>query len=393
MGGALSVVRPCHPGPSGEHALGCLRARLPPAPGSSSKGLLAQVHYPADPKLDRFAVETVRWFRYEVIEKIATGYGLPLSVLSSLLSHTRQLDAPNAPKHKAEAGWPIVLFTSGIWGSCEMYTQFCREVASSGAIVIALEHEDGSGLFATNRETGEPIPYAMEPPAGCDPLTFRQPFLELHAEEIATAGATIRAVARGDDVAGKSPSPGEAALVAVLRNGNPDQVCLIGHSFGAAAAVRHLRHLVEKPPSGPSGLPAYNGLLLMDLWGAPLLEEDLTFPWPSQVPVAFLISEGWYNAGPKATRRLMQSSGVSCLGAAAVRGTSHQWISESHQFAPGWLLKRIQIAGPGHLRRTRSTSFRAAQHALQAFTDPSRAKQFDKTLAELDTSVLIMLEQ
>jgi len=391
MGGALSIVRPCHPRPSGEHALGCIRARLPPAPGSSGKGLLVQVHYPADLKLPRFAVETVPWFRPEVIQEISTGYGIPLSALSSLLSRQRQLDAPNTPRD-AEVGWPIAVFTSGIWGCCEMYTQFCREIASCGAIVIALEHEDGSGIFATNRETGEPVPYAMELPADCDPLAFRQPFLEQHAKEISTAVATIRSMARGDGVGGQSQSREEAAVVAVLRNGDPEQLSLIGHSFGATGVVRHLRHLVERSSSGPAGLSDYKGVLLMDLWSAPLLEEDLTFPWPSQVPVAFLISEGWHNAGGTATRRLIQRSGASCLGAAAVRGTYHQWISESHQFAPGWLLKRIHIAGPGDVRRTRATSFRVAQLVLEAFRDPSRAKQFDKILAELDESALIMLK-
>merc|ERR1712048_220007 len=99
--------------------------------------------------------------------------------------------------------WPIVVFSSGLFGCCEMYTQFCRDLASIGAIVLAVEHEDGSGIYAQNAETGEDITYS-KPPADLDTsdnsaiANFRHPFLEQRADEITATIAAIVAVATKD---------------------------------------------------------------------------------------------------------------------------------------------------------------------------------------------------
>merc|ERR1712224_489354 len=86
-----------------------------------------------------------------------------------------------------------------------MYTQFCRELASAGAIVIAIEHEDGSGLFAKNASTGEIITYVNNP----DDLdkddskalaAFRHPFLEKRADELTATVASVAAAAERRDV-------------------------------------------------------------------------------------------------------------------------------------------------------------------------------------------------
>jgi hypothetical protein len=37
------------------------------------------------------------------------------------------------------------------------FTYFCRELASHGLLVIALDHMDGSGMLTKNFETGEEV--------------------------------------------------------------------------------------------------------------------------------------------------------------------------------------------------------------------------------------------
>lgn len=82
-------------------------------------------------------------------------------------------DAPALP-----GKWPVVLFSHGIWGSIEMYSDLCAEMASFGAVVLALEHEDGSGLCAETA-AGDPVPYSPSIREGkrdaC--VAFRKPFL------------------------------------------------------------------------------------------------------------------------------------------------------------------------------------------------------------------------
>merc|ERR1719395_170913 len=52
-------------------------------------------------------------------------------------------DAPPLP-----GKWPVVIFSHGLKGSLDMYSHLCAEMASFGAVVLALEHEDASGLCA-----------------------------------------------------------------------------------------------------------------------------------------------------------------------------------------------------------------------------------------------------
>merc|ERR1712050_816562 len=110
-----------------------------------------------------------------------------------------------------------------------MYSQFCRDVASFGAIVIAIEHEDGSGVYATSASSGEPIPYVF-PPEDANVVEFRLPFLEAHALEIAAAAAAIKQAILHDTHGGGTPV--DALMRRVLKCGDADSLLLIGHSFG-----------------------------------------------------------------------------------------------------------------------------------------------------------------
>lgn len=52
-------------------------------------------------------------------------------------------DAPLAPH---DAQFPLVLFTHGLCGTRNTYSQYCSRLASEGYVVIAVEHADGSGV-------------------------------------------------------------------------------------------------------------------------------------------------------------------------------------------------------------------------------------------------------
>ena len=54
--------------------------------------------------------------------------------------------------------FPVVVFSHGLGGCMEMYSQLCTNMASHGFVVFALEHQDGSGCFAETAN-GERIYY------------------------------------------------------------------------------------------------------------------------------------------------------------------------------------------------------------------------------------------
>lgn len=344
-----------HPQPLGSYAVGCFRARLPPAQPGNDCGLLAQVHYPADASSMLSKVKRAKRFRHEVIHALAKGQGLPPWVLHVILGGRKPLDVAFSPISGAGGGWPIIVFSSGLWGACELYTQFCRELASLGAIVIAIEHEDGSGAFAVDGKTGAHIPY-VDPPMDVDAVAFRHPFLERRVEELKATTATIqRMAAKGSDALDC-----ETELLTVLRCGDPEQLLLIGHSFGAAGILRYLRRLTDT--AAPSD---YRGIILLDSWPDPLLEEDLRVG--QSLSIALVISEQWAR-----TRRYVQAcrkTMASCKGCSAaviVRGAYHQWISESSYFAPAWFLRRIGIMGPGQREHVHRVTIKAVHLMVEA---------------------------
>jgi len=375
MRGALSLLKPSHPAPGGEYEVGCIRGRLAPA-DDGTPGLFAQVHYPADTSAAQLDIPRFPWFRREVIQEIAQGYGVPHFALRSLLEGHCQLDPAYAPKQAPGTGWPTVVFSSGIWGCCEMYTQFCRELASTGLIVIAVEHEDGSGVFAINGKTGDPIPYD-KPPKDVDTAVFRHPYLEKRANELT---ATATAIMRRDSV-GTTGCKEDAALVSILRWADVNRLLLVGHSFGSSGAFRYLRRLADQGQSCP-----FRGVLLLDLWTASLSKTEVEMGL--QIPCALLLSGHW---GTDGSCKVARASGPRCLAIVSYADTFHQWISESHLFAPHWLLRKIGIMGPADYQRAHAATVKGAELALKAFLCQEDACTLAEAIRAVDKELVSKL--
>jgi len=311
------------------------------------------------------SAERCTWFRAEVLEKIAELYGLPRRLVLALLNGRPPLDVAYAPMRHGDAGWPVLVFTSGLYGTCEMYTQFCRDLAAAGAIVIALEHEDGSGLFATEAGSGRQIHYMDPPPGVTDGVAFRRPFLHIRAHELRVVASALAAATRGR-AEGKG-AVGDA-VSRVLAEANPERMLLVGHSFGSASILRFLQATRDAPCP-------YRGAVLADLWPEPLEERELR--QGLQVPFALLASEQFARIHSKSYRALVDASAGKCRAAAVVRGARHQWISESGFFAPTWVLRCLGILGTGDFRHVRAATAHAMQVIVEALLD-------DKEIAAQD---------
>lgn len=365
----MVVRRWSHPAPLGEHHIGSLRGRLPPLRGRDA-GLFAQVTYPADPPTAGLDRDGFPYIRTEVVDAIATNYRMPRWLMRVLLAGRRQVDAPGRLKADASGkGWPVIIFSSGLFGCCEMYTQLCRELASAGVIVLAIEHEDGSGMYAVDGVTGEPIPYKRPPPEVQDVVAFRRPFLEERARNLQEVIATIIEAAA-------APAAAAEGIPALLHRADPSRILLAGHSFGAAGILHFLRRLDRQPEAH-----RLLGALLADPWMEPLPAEERC--GPLQVPFFALLSETWAtvprHAGP--CGKLAASSGAQCLAICSVPGQRHQWISDSHLWLFPWLLRRIGIMGPGNYAQARQGTAHALLAALEALLDRSKAAGLQKRLA------------
>jgi len=373
--GLLQAIVPSHPPLLGEHAVGAVRTRLPNPSASEAGGLLAQVHYPTDSTNSKDCTRSgFPYFRPEVISSIAANQGVPKWALASILGRT-QLDPTCPPKRGPGRGWPIVVFSSGLWGSVEMYTTFCRQLASNGMVVVAIEHEDGSGVFAQNARTGDVIPFAKAPPDS-EPKTFRHLFIERRADELGVLEATLVASCSGDAAVVQGQSEDTALLSRILATGDSQQLLIIGHSFGCCGIVRYLRRLGEQQRDS-----AFCGALLVDLWGGPLTDTDCVAPL--LMPTFFFCSQQWNDMGVPTSKRIIEANASKFMGSYYVQGTTHQWISDSQYFAPTWLLRKIGIVGSGDLRKVHAATSHATDIMLKALLDaPQEGKT--KELSAID---------
>jgi len=362
--GSLAWLQQERPGLHGPHVnLGSLRGRLPSVPNVSSgrPGLLVQLTYPANMMAPELTADRFVWFRPEVITRLASSYGIPQAFMHAVLGSQVQIDPPRTPQAHV-GGWPVVVFSSGIFGSAEMYTQLCRELASMGAVVVAVEHEDGSGVFATDVLTQEPIEY-IQPPDDVGIVEFRRPFLDQRVNELNATISSIVALALGD-------GDDETDISLVLRLANPHQIVHVGHSFGSASVFHYLQSLRQLPAANQSSSHPL-GALLLDLWAESLAEPNAS--WTLPVPIALLNSEEFATSELEVPlhQKITTENPQNTIAFTYFRGTFHQWVSDSHLFLPAWTMKAIGFMGSGNYEETNAATMSAVQETVRTFLHPN----------------------
>eukprot|EP00618_Florenciella_parvula_P024530 CAMPEP_0119478178 /NCGR_PEP_ID=MMETSP1344-20130328/8034_1 /TAXON_ID=236787 /ORGANISM="Florenciella parvula, Strain CCMP2471" /LENGTH=384 /DNA_ID=CAMNT_0007512329 /DNA_START=186 /DNA_END=1337 /DNA_ORIENTATION=+ len=255
------------PKPRGPHTVGTGNVTVPTVDGEP---LRIQVYYPADPEASA-GMPYAPWLpspRRAYAEAYAAFGGLHpfirrLVVWVFLGVHQGAKDMPPPlpwPSSKegepavagaADAGaWPVVLFTHGLGGSATTYSSTCAELASRGAVVVAVEHKDGSAVLSTTEHCQlgsalEKVPYDRSKSTFDD----RNAQLQQRCEELRsvmraltrfTAGGAKRGQMRGayasEDVLKEAQRPMYDGVLANLHL-DPANTLLVGHSFGGAAAL------------------------------------------------------------------------------------------------------------------------------------------------------------
>jgi len=184
------------------------------------------------------------------------------------------------------SSWPLVIFSHGLGGDTTTYSQLCTHLASTGKVVLAMEHRDGTCPVARLRseKTGEQssllyirsdeVVWADSSHVGGlkDPrLTFRAEQLEFRRREIYLAySAFRRLVLIGDsgDLRTMDDSPIDWASWTGGLVQCDEGVSLVGHSFGGATVFSILSELSPKSED-VSHIPVSHSLVL-DPWLEPL---------------------------------------------------------------------------------------------------------------------------
>ncbi|KAH8664233.1 platelet-activating factor acetylhydrolase, isoform II-domain-containing protein [Xylariales sp. PMI_506] len=225
---------------------------------------------------------------------------------------------PNTPNHR----WPTAIFSHGLGGSRNAYSQIVCSLASHGVVVICPEHRDGSSVATFVRipsqqdryfirNTRRVIPYNRIPHEATDEIhAARCAQLRIRLWELGLIHDALLRIDKGLSMTNLNAStPSLNLFLNQLHIHEPGSIIFAGHSFGAATMVQFLKSVyyagapelddMEDPLYTPSlessickQVTPKNVTILLDMWCFPLLAKntqplfDLPLPMYADVPSA-----------------------------------------------------------------------------------------------------------
>jgi len=301
--------------------VGATRLRIPNA-------VACQVFYPASASVSHNNKDP--YFRPEAAQGLAEYLGMNPNLCEMLSCKDHPCHTNAEP---ASAGnFPLVLFSHGLGGCMEMYSELCINLAAQGCVVLALEHEDGSGCYAETQEgtvvsykRPDNTPYSRE-----KVLKFRTPMLEQRMDEVERVMNYIQEATSPNN---NKETQSAELLHKILQSTNSKQICLVGHSFGAATMVLVAQQQV----------PNLNSVSLLDTWAFPLSDAVLNQGIPN-LPVLSIFSESWTkNRETSKVIQLLESTKDSNILWAP--NTVHQSFADTGCWLPSPLAKRMHMRG------------------------------------------------
>ncbi|KAH0421260.1 PAF-acetylhydrolase family member [Colletotrichum camelliae] len=201
-----------------------------------------------------------------------------------------EVDVPLLPlEGKSAEKFPVVVLSHGQASSRTDYTHYCGELASSGIVVAAVEHRDGSspGSIVTTENMERRVMYLnkkelrggkeMED----DDFKFEQ--LAFRQVEIEETIAVLRSLdaGRGGDVFEKNARNEGMDLGQWENRLNFSETIIAGHSFGATGALQALRGATTDEN------PVVGGIILDPGKSSGRLNTDI------DVPILVVHSDSW----------------------------------------------------------------------------------------------------
>lgn len=207
---------------------------------------------------------------------------------------------PNTPNKR----WPTAIFSHGLGGSRNAYSQIAGSLASHGIVVICPEHRDGSAVASFVRipseqnryfiqNTRRAIPFNRIPHDATDEVhAARNAQIRIRLWELGLIHDAMLGIDKGVKLTNLNQStPSLDQFVNQLHVHVPGSIIFAGHSFGASTIVQFLKsvyhaHVPEvaamKDPLYTPALDSSirkqitprNVTILLDMWCFPLLAKN-----------------------------------------------------------------------------------------------------------------------
>lgn len=221
---------------------------------------------------------------------------------------------PQAPNTR----WPTMIFSHGLGGSRNAYSQIVGSLASHGVVVFCPEHRDGSAIASFirlpyqqnrffGRSTRRSVPYTQISHNATDEThELRNAQLRIRLWELGLIHEAVLNIDEGGKHLNlnKHASPLDH-FAKQLRVHEPGTIIFGGHSFGAASVVQFVKSVFYsgRPELETMQTPLYapnwesricrqitpqNVLILLDMWCFPLISNTtqplFNLPLPAYTP-------------------------------------------------------------------------------------------------------------
>ncbi|RYP22094.1 hypothetical protein DL765_001853 [Monosporascus sp. GIB2] len=278
---------PRFPEYTGPYKVGTVDVEIPvselespaPAPANASEieTIQFRIFYPAQPDSEG---KRITWLpapqrdhlsAYIKFLGVGPFWAQAASFLPRHLHYTSIPVIKNAPLLEPETPnkrWPTAIFSHGLGGNRNAYSQIVGSVASHGVVVVCPEHRDGSAVVSFVRIPSEQkqdqysffrrqyarrvIPYRRIPHEVTDEIhELRNEQLRVRLWELGLVHEAVLALDDDDDgdesksrftnLNASTPPQALAQFARKLHVRDPGSIVFMGHSFGAATTVQFLK--------------------------------------------------------------------------------------------------------------------------------------------------------
>ncbi|KAI0872264.1 phospholipase A2 [Hypoxylon argillaceum] len=214
-------------------------------------------------------------------------------------------NAPLLQPTTPNSRWPTMVFSHGLGGSRNAYSQIVGSLASHGIVVFCPEHRDGSAIASVirvpyqqqnrffGRNPKRTVPYTQISHDATDEVhELRNAQLRIRLWELGLIHEAILSVDDGGKLMNLNKStPSLDHFSGRLHVVDPGSIIFAGHSFGAASVVQFLKSVfyAGRPELEKMEVPLYapnwespicrqvtpqNVTMLLDMWCFPLLAKS-----------------------------------------------------------------------------------------------------------------------
>ncbi|KAI0106437.1 phospholipase A2 [Nemania sp. FL0031] len=228
-------------------------------------------------------------------------------------------NAPILQPTTPNSRWPTMVFSHGLGGSRNAYSQIAGSLASHGVVVVCPEHRDGSAIASMirvpyqqqnrffGRNAKRIVPYAQIAHDATDEVhELRNAQLRIRLWELGLIHEAILSIDDGGSLMNLNKStPSLDHFQGRLHVQESGSIIFAGHSFGAASVVQFLKSVfyAGRPELEKMETPLYapnwespicrqvtpkNVTMLLDMWCFPLLAKStkplFNLPLPAYAP-------------------------------------------------------------------------------------------------------------